>query len=99
MKTLLTGAAGFVGSHLVGRLIERGDDVVAVEREGGSRGWLGGLDVDFHACGLNDAVRLETLMRDVQVVYHLAALTEARRHATKAPGSSGGLCSRRSRFV
>lgn len=79
MKTMVTGAAGFVGSHLVERLMDRGDEVVAVERPGGSRGWLRGLDVEFHASGLHDEAKLREMMRSVDVVYHLAALTEARR--------------------
>ena len=31
MRVLVTGAAGFIGSHLVHALAERGDDVVAVD--------------------------------------------------------------------
>ena len=79
MKALVTGAAGFVGSHLVERLIASGDEIVAVERKGASRRWLRGLDVDYHDCGLHDTQRLRAAMKGVQVVYHLAALTEARR--------------------
>ena len=31
MKVLVTGAAGFIGFHLVKQLIERGDDVIGID--------------------------------------------------------------------
>jgi nucleoside-diphosphate-sugar epimerase len=81
MKILVTGAAGFVGSHLVERLLERGDSVIALERPRARRHWLAGLDVDFRPCGLDDPDALAAAVAGVDVVYHLAALTEARRPA------------------
>ena len=81
MRTVVTGAAGFVGSHLVERLLSRGDEVVAIERPGAQRGWLRGLDLEFHDCGLDDPSKLQTLITGADVVYHLAALTEARTPA------------------
>ena len=81
MRTLVTGAAGFVGSHLVEALLARGDEVIAVERPGAGHGWLKGLDIEFHDCGLHDPERLRKLARDTEVIYHLAALTEARSPA------------------
>jgi nucleoside-diphosphate-sugar epimerase len=78
MRTVVTGAAGFVGSHLVERLIERGDQVVCIERPGTRRGWLNGLEVEFKDCGLEDQDQLRSIICGADVVYHLAALTEAR---------------------
>ena len=61
MRAFVTGAKGFVGSHLVPRLEQRGFEVVATDRE---------LDVA-------DAVRLESALRRAtpELVVHLAALS------------------------
>ena len=92
MRAVVTGAAGFVGSHLVEKLLERGDEVVCVERPGAGRGWLKGLDVDFQDCGLTDPLRLKSLICGADEVYHLAALTEARHpsecYAVNAEGTA-----------
>lgn len=78
MRTVVTGGAGFVGSHLVERLLDRGDDVVCIERPGAGRGWLTGRDLPFHTCGLMDEAALRKHICGADVVFHLAALTEAR---------------------
>ena len=78
MRALVTGGAGFVGSHLVEKLLDRGDEVVCIERPGAHRGWIEGLDIDFHDCGLGETALLGNLVCGADVVYHLAALTEAR---------------------
>ena len=81
MRAVVTGAAGFVGSHLVEKLLARGDEVICIERPGAGRGWLEGLDVAFHDCGLDDPQALGKILCPADVVYHLAALTEARNPA------------------
>jgi dihydroflavonol-4-reductase len=81
MRTVVTGAAGFVGSHLVEKLLARGDEVVCIERPGAGPGWLEGLDIEFHDCGLGKPALLRDLVCSADVVYHLAALTEARTPA------------------
>ncbi len=61
MKALITGASGFVGRHLRTHLVERGDDVVGVDRE----------------CDVTDDASVRDVLRDTlpDAVYHLAALT------------------------
>jgi nucleoside-diphosphate-sugar epimerase len=78
MRAVVTGGAGFIGSHLVETLAARGDEVVCVERAGAGRGWLEGHSVDFRPIGLRHAARLAAALEGADVVFHLAALTEAR---------------------
>jgi nucleoside-diphosphate-sugar epimerase len=78
MKAIVTGGAGFVGSHLVEALLARGVDVLVIERPGAARGWIEGLPVVWDDGGLTDLDRLERLFAGAEVVFHLAALTEAK---------------------
>lgn len=61
MKTLVTGASGFVGTHLVRHLHENGDEVITTDQSSG------GADI-------TDADQISDLFRRVrpEVVYHLA---------------------------
>jgi UDP-glucose 4-epimerase len=83
MKCLITGIAGFIGSHIAERLAQRGDDVVGVDCfldsyprdvKEARINWLlrdhGGIA--FQEVSLLDA-DLEALLDGVDVVYHQAA--------------------------
>lgn len=79
MKILVTGGAGYIGSNLVDRLLERGDEVFTIDNL--STGKIANiqhrLGADrFHFLNdtiLNDAL-LDRLASQVDVIYHLAAL-------------------------
>ncbi len=76
MKVLVTGAAGFLGGHLVDMLLERGDEVRAMVRpvEDASRlKSLAGVEV-VHG-DLTDAPSLKRAVQGVQRVYNVAAKT------------------------
>jgi nucleoside-diphosphate-sugar epimerase len=79
MKAIVTGGAGFIGSHLIEALLAEGSDVTCVERRGGGRGWLGDLPVGFEPIGLDDEAALRGILEGAEVVFHLAGLTEAVR--------------------
>ena len=81
MRAIITGGAGFVGSHLTEALVARGDDVVCLERPGAPPRWLDGMPVRFIDGGLDDVETLTALLRDADTVFHLAALTAAPRSA------------------
>ncbi len=76
----VTGAGGFIGSHLVERLIGEGAQVRALVRYNseGRRGWLDRIEgadaVEVHPGDIRDADFLRTLVAGTHVVFHLAAL-------------------------
>jgi dTDP-glucose 4,6-dehydratase len=79
-KVLVTGAGGFIGSHLTERLIELGADVSALVRYTSTGTW-GWLDHSTHKDQINvilgdirDQDAVLRLMDGIDVVFHLAAL-------------------------
>jgi len=76
VKVLVTGAAGFVGGHLVEMLAERGDDVRALVQPGQDTSCLQALPgVEIMHGDLTDATSLKCAVQGVQRVYHIAAKT------------------------
>lgn len=81
-RVLVTGADGFIGSHLVERLLGEGARVRAfcVYNSNGSYGWLDEVahdqvaNLDLVLGDIRDARSVRTAVRDVDVVFHLAAL-------------------------
>ena len=81
-KILITGADGFIGSHLTEELIRRGHDVRAFVfyNSFGHWGWLEQSpedikqDLDVFAGDIRDPHGVRTAMKDCDVVLHLAAL-------------------------
>ena len=81
-KVLVTGADGFIGSHLVEKLLEDGYAVKAFTyyNSFNSWGWLDTLpaeklnEIEMFAGDVRDPNGVRTAMKDVQLVFHLAAL-------------------------
>lgn len=79
-RVLVTGAAGFVGSHLVEHLAGLGCRVRALVRyaSSGARGWLdelpAGIGLEVAVGDVRDHDSVMAAMRDCDVVFHLAAL-------------------------
>ena len=93
-KILVTGADGFIGSHLVQRLVELNCDVRALTyyNSFNSWGWLDTLDgaqmqkVEVFPGDLRDSNCMREAVRGCAVVFHLAALI-AIPYSYKAPDS------------
>jgi len=81
VKTLVTGATGFVGSHLAELLRRRGDEVVALVRSPARAAALRELGVTLVAGDLGDPGALAEAVRGVELVHHVAGLTAARDEA------------------
>ena len=76
MKYLITGGAGFIGSHLVEKLITRGDQVVVFDNlSTGSAINLSGIKekITFHEGNILDKAAIDKLVSESDYVVHLAA--------------------------
>jgi len=84
LKVLVTGGAGFIGSHLVDCLIERGDEVVVVDNLSiGSRKDVN-PDARFYELSIGDPGLAEVFERErPEVVSHHAAQIDVRRSAAE----------------
>lgn len=79
MRTLVTGGTGFVGSHLVEALRRRGDEVTALVRSPAKAAVLEPFGVTLVAGDLQDTPAMARALAGVEVVYHVAGLTAARK--------------------
>jgi dihydroflavonol-4-reductase len=90
MKALVTGATGFVGSHLVEALVRRGDEVTALVRSPGKAALLNALNIRQVQGDLHDPVALATAVGGQDVIYHVAGLIAARSEAEFLHGNRDG---------
>jgi nucleoside-diphosphate-sugar epimerase len=81
MKTLVTGATGFVGSHLAEALRRRGDEVTALARSAAKAAALAPLGVRVVPGDLHDRAALQKAVEGQDVVYHVAGVVAARSEA------------------
>ena len=96
IKTLVTGGAGFIGSHIVRSLLARGDDVVVVDNfSTGKHENIEGLDVTLIDGDIRDLELLKKSVQGVDAVFHQATLCSVARsvedpittHAVNASGT------------
>jgi len=77
MKAFVTGATGFIGSHLTGALLDAGYDVACLTRSRSSTERLKPLNVELVRGDVQDVDSLKSAFRGADVVFHLAGLTSS----------------------
>jgi len=71
--TLVTGAAGFLGSHVARQLVARGESVRVLLRPSSSNKAIADLPLEYVTGDLRDVASLQRAMAGIRHVYHVAA--------------------------
>ncbi len=74
---IVTGANGFVGSHLVNMLLEKGYSVRCIVRKSSNLQWLQDKPVDFFYGGLDDVATLATAFAQAELIFHIAGVVKS----------------------
>jgi len=77
MKALVTGASGFIGSHLCEELVKQGYKVTCLLRDASSTKWIENLDLELIKGDCTDIDSLKRLAGGFDYVFHLAGLTKS----------------------
>ena len=86
MKYVVTGGAGFIGKNIVKLLIKQNHEVEVVDNL--HSGKISNLEeikdkIKFHNCDILDFKKMEEICKDVDGVFHQAALTVVQESYTK----------------
>jgi len=82
MRAFVTGATGFIGSHLVDALLVRGFEVSCLVRDPDRLGWLDGSGVRLVAGDCTDPEGLGGVFSGADYVFHNAGVTKASKSET-----------------
>lgn len=85
--SVVTGASGFVGSHLVDRLISEGHLVKCILRGTSSKRWLENKPVEIFDSGLFDKDALRNILKDANYLFHVAGVVKAKDEAAYFKGN------------
>lgn len=76
-RILLTGATGFVGSHIVENFVFNKHCVIALVRKTSDLKWIKKYPVKFEQCSLNDEEKLSEIVSKVDIIVHCAGVVRA----------------------
>jgi UDP-glucose 4-epimerase len=80
VRAIVTGGAGFIGSHVVDALVARGDEVVVLDNLNSGRRANVAAAADLVVCDIRDRDTVRTTFADLRphVCFHLAAQADVR---------------------
>ena len=73
-KYLVTGGAGFIGSHLVDKLVEQNNEVVVIDNLYSGKKEYINPRADFYQLDICDFDKINPVFKGVDYVFHLAAI-------------------------
>jgi nucleoside-diphosphate-sugar epimerase len=77
VKIALTGGNGFLGSHLVDRLLKESVEVHCIVRKTSNLRYLQDSKIHIHTCGLTDIPAMSAIFKNVDYIFHLAGTVAA----------------------
>ncbi|MBI1804043.1 MAG: NAD-dependent epimerase/dehydratase family protein [Ignavibacteria bacterium] len=81
MRVLITGATGFIGSHLTEALHAKGHQIRCLVRRTSNLVWIKHLPIDYIYGDLFDHDVLKKAVDTIDCIYHLAGITKAKTKA------------------
>ena len=78
MKALVTGGSGFIGSHVVEKLYDRDLQVKCLSKDPLFADELKSLNIEILSGDLNSNLDWESLLSDVNIIYHIAGVTRVK---------------------
>lgn len=79
LTAVVTGASGFVGSHLVDFLLEKNYKVRCIVRKTSNLRWLEEKNIEIHTCELTDKDGLRKIFNGADYIYHVAGVVKSKK--------------------
>lgn len=90
MNILVTGATGFIGSHIADRFLQLNHNVRCTIRKTSNLRWLEGKPFELVEASLSDINSLKSALKDIDIVIHSAGLTAAKNYDEYLKGNRDG---------
>jgi len=78
MKAFVTGGTGFVGSHLIDKLLEKEYQVTCLIRETSNLKWLKNKNIELINASIFDKEKLIDVLKDKDYIFHVAGVVKAK---------------------